>query len=105
MIVEIWAEAGRNARVEELMRAHRRRRARQAIERLDRRGQGGRRRVAQRSTRALPRGSFSPSSAGLFKRMAIEPDFDRGAETAMAYGVLRALFDGAIAPGEEDLSQ
>jgi hypothetical protein len=36
--------------------------------------------------------------AGLFKRMAIEPDFDAEAETAMAIGVLRALFAGALAP-------
>jgi hypothetical protein len=30
--------------------------------------------------------------------MAIEPDFDAEAETAMAIGVLRALFAGALAP-------
>jgi len=36
--------------------------------------------------------------SGLFKRRALEPDFDCEAEAAMATGVLRALFAGAIAP-------
>ena len=43
--------------------------------------------------------------AGLFKRIAIEADFDPEAETPMAIGVLKALFAGALcpdpAPGEE----
>ena len=79
----------------------RRRRARQARTR-DRRRQGA---------RASPRPSldsrfaarfFFTFVAGLFKRIATEPDFDRTAETAMAYGVVQALFAGALAPGEED---
>ena len=37
--------------------------------------------------------------------MAIEPDFDRAAETAMAYGVLEALFAGALAPSQKDFQQ
>ncbi len=36
--------------------------------------------------------------SGLFKRRALEPDFDCEAEAAMVAGVLRALFAGAIAP-------
>jgi hypothetical protein len=41
--------------------------------------------------------------AGLFKRRAIEGDFDPEAETPMAIGVLKALLTGAICPdsGEE----
>ena len=38
--------------------------------------------------------------AGLFKRLALEPAFDPRAEGAMAIGVLRALFAGALAPAE-----
>jgi hypothetical protein len=36
--------------------------------------------------------------AGLFKRMAIEGDFDPEAETSMAIGVLKALLAGALCP-------
>ena len=36
--------------------------------------------------------------AGLFKRMALERNFDVENEAAMALAVLRALFAGAIAP-------
>jgi hypothetical protein len=36
--------------------------------------------------------------AGLFKRIAIEADFDPEAETPMALGVLKALFTGALRP-------
>ena len=36
--------------------------------------------------------------AGLFKRMAIEADFDPEAETPMAIGVLKALLAGAVCP-------
>jgi hypothetical protein len=39
--------------------------------------------------------------AGLFRRMATEPEFDREAEAAMAVAVLKALFAGALAPAEE----
>ncbi len=35
---------------------------------------------------------------GLFKRRALELDFDGDAEAAMTLGVFKALFDGAIAP-------
>ena len=44
--------------------------------------------------------------AGLFKRIAVEPDFDPDAETDMAVRVLKALFAGKLSddpatPGEE----
>ncbi len=39
--------------------------------------------------------------AGLFKRKALEPDFDIEEEFAMALGVFEALFAGALAPSAE----
>ena len=36
--------------------------------------------------------------AGLFKRIALEDDFDPEAERPMAVGVLKALFAGALSP-------
>jgi TetR/AcrR family transcriptional repressor of uid operon len=96
MIVEIWAEAGRNSRVAEITRA------------IDADVLGGLERLMDAAKAA---GVASPALdsrfgarffftfvAGLFKRIAIEPDFDRDAETAMAVGVLRALFAGALQP-------
>lgn len=103
MIVEIWAEAGRNPRVGELTRQ------------LDADVLGG---IEQLLDTAKAAGAVSPGVdsragarflftivAGLFKRMAVEPDFDRSAESAIAIGALKVLFAGAIAPapsGEED---
>ena len=96
MIVEIWAEAGRNPRVAEITRA------------IDNDVLGGLERLMDAAKAA---GAASPALeprfgarffftfvAGLFKRIAIEPDLDRDAETAMAVGVLRALFAGALEP-------
>jgi TetR/AcrR family transcriptional repressor of uid operon len=96
MIVEIWAEAGRNPRVAEITRA------------IDADVLGGLERLMDAAKAA---GAASPALnsrfgaqffftfvAGLFKRIAIEPDFDRDAETAMAVGVLKALFAGALQP-------
>ena len=103
MIVEIWAEAGRNARVAEMTRALDADVLAKLEKVIDAAKAAG---VAspKLDSRFAARFFFT-FVGGLFKRLATEPDFDRGAETAMAYGVLRALFDGAIAPGEEDLSQ
>ena len=96
LTVEIWAEAGRNPRVAEMMRA------------IDADVLAGLEKLmdaAKAGDAASPRldsrfGArfFLTFVAGLFKRMAIEPDFDAEAETAMAIGVLRALFAGALAP-------
>ena len=103
MIVEIWAEAGRNARVAEMTRALDADvlgKLEQLIEAAKSAG------VAAPAVNArVAARVFLTFVAGLFKRMATEPDFDRSAEAAMAYGVLNALFAGAIAPGEEYLSR
>ncbi len=102
MIVEIWAEAGRNARVAGMTRAL----DADVIDKLERvidaaKATG----VASPSldSRFAAR-FFLTFVAGVFKRIATEPDFDRTAETAMAYGVVKALFAGALQPGEEDFS-
>ena len=99
MIVEIWAEAGRNERVAAMTRA------------IDADVSG---KLEQVIDRAKAAGFASPTVdsrlaarffltfvAGLFKRIATEPDFDRDAETDAAYGVLKALFAGALAPAKE----
>ncbi len=96
MIVEIWAEAGRNARVAEMTRA------------LDADVLGKLEQVIDRAKAAgfassavdsrLAARFFLTFVAGLFKRIATEPDFDRTAETAASFGVLKALFAGALAP-------
>jgi TetR/AcrR family transcriptional regulator, repressor for uid operon len=96
LLVEIWAEAGRNPRVAQLSRA------------ID---AEVRARVEGLMDAAKASGVASPSLdsrfgarffvtfiAGLFKRMAIEADFDPEAETPMAIGVLKALLAGAVCP-------
>lgn len=96
MIVEIWAEAGRNPRVAEFAR------------RLDRDVVEG---LTELFDLAKTCGSaatgvdsrFAASLmftlvAGLFKRKAVEPAFDVEAERRMALGMLQALFAGAVAP-------
>jgi TetR/AcrR family transcriptional repressor of uid operon len=101
LLVEIWAEAGRNPRVAQLTRA------------ID---AEVRARVEGLMDAAKAAGVAAPSLdsrfgarffvtfvAGLFKRMAIEGDFDPEAETPMAIGALKALLAGALCPdsGEE----
>jgi TetR/AcrR family transcriptional regulator, repressor for uid operon len=96
LIVEIWAEAGRNPRVAEITRA------------IDADVLIGLERLMDVAKAA---GAASPALdsrfgarffvtfvAGLFKRIAIEADFDPEAETPMALGVLKALFAGALRP-------
>jgi TetR/AcrR family transcriptional repressor of uid operon len=96
LIVEIWAEAGRNPRVAEITRA------------IDTDVLIGLERLMDVAKAA---GAASPTLdsrfgarffftfvAGLFKRIAIEADFDPEAETPMAIGVLTALFTGALRP-------
>ena len=95
MIVEIWAEAGRNQRVAEITRT------------IDAEVLAGLERLFEAAKAA---GAASPALdpvfgarflltyvGGLFKRIATEPDFDREAEAAAAVGVLRALVAGALA--------
>jgi TetR/AcrR family transcriptional regulator, repressor for uid operon len=96
MIVEIWAEAGRNARVAEFTRAIDAdviSNLEQVIERAKASGFAS----PAVDTRFAAR-FFVTFVAGIFKRIATEPDFDRDAETAMAYGVLKALFAGSFVP-------
>jgi TetR/AcrR family transcriptional repressor of uid operon len=98
MIVEIWSEASRNPRVAELTR------------RLDEDVMQG---IQQLVEAAKPMGVAAASVdarfaarvvftlvSGLFKRIALEPGFDPEAEGAMALGVLRAVFTGALAPAQ-----
>ena len=99
MIVEIWAESSRNARVAEFARQ------------LDRDVIGGLieivelaklRGVAAASLDAKFAASVVYSLiAGLFKRKALEPAFDVEAESAMVIGVFEALFKGAMHPRAE----
>jgi len=103
MIVEIWAESGRNARVAEMTRA------------LDADVLG---KLEQLIEAAKAAGVAAPTLdsrfaarffftfvSGLFKRLATEPEFDRSAEAAAAYGVLKALFAGALAPNQDEISR
>ena len=93
MIVEIWAEAGRNPRVAAITAA------------VDADVLAGLTKVLHAVEAA--RATFDPEFAatviftlvsGLFKRLALEPAFDREAAAAMALGVLEALLAGALAP-------
>jgi AcrR family transcriptional regulator len=96
LIVEIWAEAGRNERVATLSRKidadvlH-------GVEKLmDAAKAAG---VASpRLDSSFGARFFFTFVAGLFKRIAVEPDFDPEAETPVAIGVLKALFAGKLSP-------
>jgi TetR/AcrR family transcriptional regulator, repressor for uid operon len=96
LLVEIWAEAGRNPRVAAMTRAI----DAEVLARLE-----GLIDAAKASGAASPEldshfGArfFLTFVAGLFKRIAIEADFNPEAETPMAIGVLKALFTGALRP-------
>ena len=99
MIVEIWAESGRNARVAAFTRQ------------LDTDVMQG---MVELIEIAKARGAapatldarFAASLlfslvVGLFRRKALEPDFNVETETATALGVFDALFAGALAPSSE----
>jgi AcrR family transcriptional regulator len=101
LLVEIWAEAGRNPRVAEVTRgidAEVRARVEGLIEAAKLAGV-----AAPHLDSRFGARFFVTFIAGLFKRMAIEGDFDPEAETPMAIGVLKALLAGALCPdpGEE----
>jgi AcrR family transcriptional regulator len=96
MVVEIWAEAGRNERIASITRA------------FDAHVLAGLTALAEA---AKGSGAASPALdpafaarvvftlvAGLFKRLALEPAFDVEAELAMAMGIMKALFEGALQP-------
>ena len=99
MIVEIWAESGRNPRVAEFTR----RLDSAVIEGLVGLVELAKSRGAAAATldaRFAARVLFS-LVAGLFKRIALESDFDVEAESAMVLGVFEALFAGALSPSAE----
>ena len=102
MVVEIWAEAGRNPRVAEMTRAL----DADVLVKLEQVIAAAK--AAGVASPALDPGFaarfFFTFVSGLFKRLATEPEFDRPAEARMARGMLKALFAGAIAPCEEDCS-
>ena len=96
LLVEIWAEAGRNPRVAAMTRS------------IDANVLAG---LEKLMDAAKAGGAASPELdshfgarffltfvAGLFKRIAIEAEFDPEAETPMAIGVLKALFAGRLSP-------
>jgi AcrR family transcriptional regulator len=96
LIVEIWAEAGRNPRVAAMTRAidaEVRARVEQLIDTAKAAGA-----ASPRLDSRLGARFFVTFVAGLFKRMAIEADFDPEAETPMAISVLKALLAGALSP-------
>ena len=96
MIVEIWAEAGRNARVAEMTRAL----DADVLMTLERVIDAAK--AAGVASPALDSGFgarfFLTFVGGIFKRIAIEADFDADAETEMAVAVMKALFAGALSP-------
>ena len=97
LIVEIWAEAGRNPRVAAITRAIDDD-VLAGLERLMDAAKAGGAASPGLDSRFGARFFFT-FVAGLFKRIAIEADFDRDAETTMAVGVLKALFAGALSQG------
>ena len=96
LLVEIWAEAGRNPRVAQMTRAvdaEVRARVEQLIDAAKAAGAASARLDSPFGARF-----FVTFVAGLFKRIAIEDDFDPEVETPMAIGVLKALLAGALSP-------
>jgi len=96
LIVEIWAEAGRNPRVASITRAIDAD-VISGLERLMDAAKAGGAASAKLDSRFGAR-FFLTFVSGLFKRIATETDFDTEAETEMAVGVMKALFAGALAP-------
>ena len=96
LIVEIWAEGGRNPRVAALTRAIDAD-VLEGLERLLEAAKAGGVASPRLDSRFAAR-FFLTFVAGLFKRIAIESDFDPNVETPMAIGVLKALFAGALSP-------
>ncbi len=96
MIVEITAEAARNPRIAAMtvaIDADVRRGLAMLVEAAKAKGEAAASLDAEFAARVV----FTLVS-GLFKRRAMEPDFDGEAEAAMMMGVLKALFAGAVAP-------
>ncbi|MGD0642967.1 MAG: helix-turn-helix domain-containing protein [Roseiarcus sp.] len=96
MIVEITAEAARNPRIAAMtlaMDAEVRSGIAGLVEAAKAKGEAAASLDAEFAARVI----FTVVS-GLFKRRALEPDFDVDVEAAMTMGVFTALFAGAIKP-------
>lgn len=100
MIVEIWAEAGRNPRVAAIG-ASVDAEVLAGIEKVLEAAKAIGQTRADLDSRFVARVMFT-LVAGLFKRHALEPDFNTRAEADMAVGVFEALLAGAIAPAKEN---
>jgi TetR/AcrR family transcriptional regulator, repressor for uid operon len=96
LIVEIWAEAGRNPRVAAITQAIDAD-VLNGLERLMDAAKAAGAASAKLDSRFGAR-FFLTFVGGVFKRIAIEADFDADAETEMAVGVFKALFVGALSP-------
>jgi TetR/AcrR family transcriptional regulator, repressor for uid operon len=96
LLVEIWAEAGRNPRVAAITRAVDADVLAGLEKLIDMAKTGGA--ASPRLDSHFGARFFLTFVAGLFKRIAIEDDFDPEAETPMAVGVLKALLAGALEP-------
>jgi AcrR family transcriptional regulator len=96
LLIEIWAEAGRNPRVAAMTRAIDAEVLARLEKLIDAAKAGGA--AAPELDSHFGARFFLTFVAGLFKRIALEADFDRKAETPMAIGVLKALFAGALRP-------
>jgi AcrR family transcriptional regulator len=96
MIVEMWAEAGRNPRVAAITEAVDADVLRGLEKLFDAAKAAG---AASESLESrLGASFFFTFVGGLFKRLATEPAFDPEKEGEMAVGVLKALLAGALAP-------
>lgn len=101
LVVEIWAEAGRNAAIAALCRA------------IDDEAQQHSSALvahAQASEPALSGGDpafavrlLDTVVSGLFKRRALVRDFDGDAEIALALGAFKAALDGSLQPYETSI--
>jgi len=96
LIIEIWAEAGRNPRVAAITQAI----DADVISGLERLMDAAKAAGAASSKLDSGFGArfFLTFVGGIFKRIAIEADFDADAETEMAVAVMKALFAGALSP-------
>jgi TetR/AcrR family transcriptional repressor of uid operon len=96
LLIEIWAEAGRNPRVAQLTRAIDAE-VRARVEGLMDAAKAAGVASSDLDSRFGAR-FFVTFVAGLFKRIALEDDFDLEAEAPMAIGGLKALLAGALCP-------
>jgi len=99
MVVEIWAESGRNPRVAEFthqLDADVLQGMEELVELAKSRGVAAETLDARFAASVL----FSLIS-GIFRRVAVDHAFDVVLESKMAFGVLEALFAGRIAPSAE----